>query len=276
MTIEAKVIEDSVSKLGVRLITLQLCYPRFIHAEFMTHRVFSRNASSSRAIPVAKMLAQVRDNPAMPIHWGANEPGMQARAELSGEAREKAISAWRTAATLAAKTAESMMECGLHKQVANRILEPFQHIHVIMTSTEWDNFFELRDHPAAQPEMQALARAMRGAINTSTPRTVQAGEWHLPYVTADERNDAFWLERQLGLAAISAARCARVSYMNHDGTLPNIERDRELARTLFSSRHMSPFEHAAKPLGLPNSFCNNLRGWRPLRWMIERRPSEEL
>lgn len=180
--ITAKVIEHSSSQDGVDLITLQLRYPRFIHSEFMTHRVFSRNASSSRAIPVAKMLAQVRNDPAMPIHWGANQAGMQAHAELQGIGRSRAAARWKLAAEAAANHAEVLNELGLHKQVANRILEPFQLISVIVTATEWANFFELRNHPDAQPEIRQLAVVMLEAISQSTavpakptPRSASTG-----------------------------------------------------------------------------------------------------
>lgn len=190
---QTKVIEDSISRNEVRLTTMQLRYPRFVHSEFMTHRVFSRNASSSRAIPVAKMIAQVRDEPAMPVHWGANQPGMQARAELVGQEREDAISLWKIAAQDAARTAEAMERLSMHKQVANRILEPFQFISVIVTATEWDNFFDLRDHDDADPNIAYLARGMRKARGESVPRKIifdrgDADGWHLPYITPTERS----------------------------------------------------------------------------------------
>ena len=105
MTIQAKIIEDSISSTGKRITTFQLLYPRFIHAELMTHRVFSRNASSSRAIPVTKMLAMVREDPAMPIHWGRNQPGMQAKEELLLGDRYLAEVLWREAAQKAASVA---------------------------------------------------------------------------------------------------------------------------------------------------------------------------
>ena len=91
---EVKVIADSISESGKRITTFQLKYPRFIHSEVMTHRVFSRNASSSRAIPVKKMIEQVRNNPAMPIHWGANQSGMQAKNELNECFRKEVGRVW--------------------------------------------------------------------------------------------------------------------------------------------------------------------------------------
>ena len=195
MKIEAKIIADSISTAGKRITTMQLCYPRFIHSEFMTHRMFSRNAMSSRAVPVAKMIEQVRSNPAMPIHWGTNQPGMQASAVLSNEMdarlgtspRQYVKTLWEHVAEDAANIAERMAQLGAHKQIVNRILEPFQWMHTVVTATEWDNFFELRCHPDAQPEINALACAMRDAMQASTPTERLEYEWHLPYVSDDER-----------------------------------------------------------------------------------------
>lgn len=248
--ISAKVIEDSIGSGGnKRLMTIQLCYPRFIHAEFMTHRVFSRNASSSRAIPVAKMLEMIRTEPAMPIHWGKNQAGMQAAEQFTGYDAEHAEALWLHAASLAANVAEKMMNAGLHKQVANRILEPFQHIHVVVTATEWDNFFNLRAHPDAQPEIHALAIAMREAMEESTPSILMPGEWHLPYITDYERQDGYWKGREDSLRKISAARCARVSYLKHDGGIPDVNGDLALYERLVGGvpLHASPVEHQATP-----------------------------
>lgn len=271
--ITAKVIEDSIASTnGVRLTTLQLQYPRFIHAEFMTHRVFSRNASSSRAIPVAKVIEQVRTNPAMPIHWGKNQPGMQAKAEMEGQQLETMMRAWQQAAREAAATAEFMEKHGLHKQVANRILEPFQYMHVIVTATEWENFFLLRDHPDAQPEIHALAKVMKAAMAQSTAALLHEDQWHLPYVTRQERLENFgnW---EL-LMKISAARCARVSYLTHDGQTPSIEKDLALYERLVGSvpLHASPIEHQATPMlheGSSEHWSGNFRGWTQYRKMVE-------
>lgn len=254
--ISVKVVADSISEAGKRLTTLQLVYPRFIHAEFMTHRVFSRNASSSRAIPVKKMIQMVRDDPAMPIHWGANQPGMQAREELSKHLKDAAIGVWCRAARSAANYAEEMEQLGLHKQVANRILEPFQHMHVLVTATEWDNFFELRCHEDAQPEIRELAHVMRFKMATSKPKLLKQGGWHLPYVTEEDWGGVCDMLGGEGFSAqvecakkISAARCCRVSYLKHDGTNPSIEEDLKLCERLAGSRpiHASPFEHQATP-----------------------------
>lgn len=268
-TITAKVIEDSIAENGVRLTTLQLCYPRFIHAEFMTHRVFSRNASSSRAIPVAKMIEQVRNDPAMPIHWGKNQAGMQANEELAPMAQESARQLWMQAARDAASVAQVMADVGLHKQVANRILEPYQYMHVIVTATEWENFFELRNHPDAQPEIHALAKVMHFALAESRPVQRQENEWHLPYVTRAERV-AFSSDLEL-LLKLSAARCARVSYLTHDGQTPSVEKDVALYDRLVGSKplHASPIEHQATPLPEADMWSGNFRSWLQNRKIVE-------
>lgn len=268
-TITAKVIEDSIADHGVRLTTLQLCYPRFIHAEFMTHRVFSRNASSSRAIPVAKMIEQVRNDPAMPVHWGKNQAGMQANEELAPLAQEGARQLWMQAARDAASTAQVMADMGLHKQVANRILEPYQYMHVIVTATEWENFFELRNHPDAQPEIHALAKVMHFAFAQSCALELQEGDWHLPYVTRAERR-AFSTDLDL-LLKLSAARCARVSYLTHDGQTPSVDKDVALYDRLVGSKplHASPIEHQATPLPEADMWSGNFRGWLQNRKIVE-------
>lgn len=250
--ITAKIIEDSISTVGKRITTLQLTYPRFIHAELMTHRAFSRNASSSRAIPVKKMVEMVRNEPAMPIHWGANQPGMQAKEQLTGEEADCAKELWLIAANFAADTAAEMNDLSLHKQVANRILEPFQHIHVVLTATEFSNWFNLRAHPDAQPEIQELAMQMGDVMYRNEPKLVLPGQWHLPYVTEEERNDGFFkanLDNAVLLRKISAARCCRVSYLKHDGSTASIADDIDLCDKLAGSTpiHASPFEHQATP-----------------------------
>lgn len=299
MSIEAKIVADSISEAGKRITTMQLCYPRFIHAEFMTHRVFSRNASSSRAIPVAKMIEQVRTNPAIPIHWGKNQAGMQAKEECHepidlmvpqywtdmnpGLWEFSAGEAWEVAARHASEIAEAMATAGYHKQIVNRILEPFQWIHVIVTATEWDNFFELRAHEDAQPEIHELAIQMRKAMEDSTPTLLRVGEWHLPYVTKEDVaacRDSVELLRK-----VSAARCCRVSYLKHDGTPASIEEELLLCDRLVGARplHASPFEHQATPdnliqtrFGITAEFefenlhlYGNFIGWIQNRKLIE-------
>lgn len=292
MTISAKIITHSIAN-NIELITMELNYPRFIHSEVMTHRMFSRNASSSRAIPVEKVIEQVRNSPAMPIHWGKNQPGMQARQEVLDIDTVKGI--WLSARVQAVDAAEWLMEENVHKQIVNRITEPFQWIKVIVTATEWDNFFKLRDHPDAQPEIQELARCMKKAMQLSKPTPLVAGEWHLPYINEDEICMA-----QVGytkpycinlddLIKCSVARCARVSYNNHDNSSPDIEKDIALADRLLEAGHMSPLEHQLTPMlynkltdfnldnlekGIThvdrerNLWSGNMRGWIQYRQLL--------
>lgn len=267
MKIEAKIIADSISEAGARITTVQCCYPRFIHSELMTHRAFSRNAMSSRAVPLSKMIEQVDTDPAMPVHWGKNQPGMQAREELDETAKKAAKYLWGTAARKAADMADEMAALGLHKQVANRILEPFQWMHTLITATEWQNFFDLRCHSDAQPEMQALAYAIYRTMQASTPRVLGVGDWHLPYVSVGEQNDSYITD----LRKVSAARCARVSYLRHDGVVPRLQDDLDLFERLAGSApiHASPLEHQATPMPDPLGASRNFRGWRQFREAFE-------
>jgi thymidylate synthase ThyX len=250
MTIEAKVIAHSAHPRCRDLITIQARYPRFIHPELMAHRAFSRNASSSRAVPIQRMIQDVWDDLAMPEEWGRNQAGMQAGAEI--DFPDDAKDTWLMAAKDAVYHARRLADLGLHKQVVNRILEPFSHISVVITATDWNWFFHLRCHPDADPTMRALAIAMRDAIDGSSPTFVDVGQWHTPYG---------------GTIRQSVARCARVSYLNHDGTQPDAEKDDILAEKLLSSGHYSPFEHQATPT--PNRDYYNLRGWMSQRAEME-------
>jgi hypothetical protein len=267
--IKVKMIADSYYyNLDNRICTLQLRYHRFIHQEVLTHRVFSRSASSSRAIPISKIISQVWNEPAMPVYWGANVSGMQANEELSGWKLSAAKFIWKTSAKVACMFAYGFSKIGLHKQIGNRILEPWQYINVIVTSTEWDNFFDLRIHPDAQPEIQTLAKAMYDAIESSKSVKREHAEWHLPYITDEERN--YYDEEDLLKA--STARCARVSYSNHDGTAANLANDIILHDRLVGSVpiHASPAEHQATP-GDPEYWYRNFRGWIQYRDRVEQK-----
>lgn len=258
--IEVKMIEDSVNPQGYRLTTLQLRYPRFIHSEFMTHRMFSRNASSSRAIPVERLIEEADKTPATPEFWGGNCPGMQSKKELDGENLKAVKLAWDVARRSAIESATRLFTLGLHKQLANRILEPFTHISVVVSATEWANFFNLRDHPDAEPHIRKLAQEIRGVMYRSTPAVLGEGEWHLPYISQEERENHFLPD----LRRCSAARCARVSYLLHDGQKPSMEKDLKLFERLVGSKpiHASPLEHQATPtFGWSVNFC----GWTQFR-----------
>lgn len=273
MTISAKIIADSISPDAIRLTTMELKYPRFIHAEFMTHRVFSRNASSSRAIPVEKMIQAVLDDPAMPIYWGKNQPGMQAKVELEGDEKRAAMRAWLDGMNQAVQCAHRLIDLGVHKQIANRMIEPWSHITVVVTATEWSNFLHLRDHEDAQPEIAELARCVRAELVLGNPVLLQPGEWHVPYVTPKDveticnyiSNKVDTFDEYIKIARqVSAARCARVSYLTHDGKAPDIETDLALFERLVGSSplHASPTEHQATPDGQYHVKGGGLEQWQ--------------
>lgn len=266
-----KIIEDSVSPEGKRITTFELEYPRFILAELNTHRVFSRNSSSSRAIPVWKLMKKILQDPVYPSFWGENQKGMQASKELEGLKLIIAKLSWRIASIFAVGFAGIMNLVGLHKQIANRVIEPWMWTKTILTSTEWDNFFELRCHPDAQPEMRILAILMRDIYEQSSPKLVDFGNWHLPYVTEEERNSE---KSILDLCKISTARCARVSFLTHDGKSPSFEKDINLHERLVGSVpiHASPTEHQATPNNITGeSFSKNFKGWIQYRSIVERK-----
>jgi len=266
MTISAKIIADSMcNKTKKRITTFELEYPRFIHAELMTHRLFSRNAASSRAIPVAKAIELIKADTAKPIHWGKNQPGMSAKEECAARIRidsEQSCTRedwWNEARDMAIYHAELFNEAGYHKQIVNRLLEPFTHIKVVLTATEFDNWFWLRKHPDAQPEIQRLAEVMWEARQKSIPYQLVVGEWHTPYY-----QEGFWMpanhqfddwsatEDRFGATladalAVSSSCCAQVSYRRLDDS---IEKARDIFKRLVESKpvHASPFEHQATPI----------------------------
>ncbi len=262
MSIAVKIIADSLAPCGKRLTTFELVYPRFIHSELMTHRVFSRNAASSRAIPIEKMLKRIQSDPAMPVFWAANQKGMQAVAEV--ENKDAAMTAWLEACEDAIHHSKRLAELGLHKAIANRITEPFQHMVTLVSATEYANFFALRCHPAAQQEFQVLAKLMLRAYLDNKPRALGPGEWHLPYINDEDRLEAMVLagtftddlaaRARIGLEIIkkvSVGRCARTSYVNQDGVRA-LSDDVALHDRLLNDvdkgdpGHFSPFEHVAR------------------------------
>lgn len=268
MTISAKIILDSVSPVGDRLTTAVLVYPRFIHSEFMTHRVFSRNAASSRAIPVSTMLDMVKYNPAVPSRFGLNGKGMQDHGQLSPFGEKYAYTLWLEARDAAVVVARKMLEAKEppHKQIINRILEPYVHMTTIVTSTNWENFFALRNDADADPTFRALADTLEIAYRASTPAVREPGEWHLPFVDEVDITEALKHavndappgvvdlqqldDRVTALClAMSTARCARVSYLNHEGKRSGILEDMAMVDRLMTARkcHASPAEHQASP-----------------------------
>lgn len=265
---EVKVLADSISESGCRITTMELKYPRYIHAEFMTHRVFSRNASSSRAIPVSRMIRNIWSNFVTPIRWGKNQSGMQAKTEnLTGFRLGLAKFVWYSMALNNSIGTWILSKLGLHKQWANRPTEWFSQISVVVTATDWENFFSLRCHPDAQPEIRKLAEEMQLALNSSTPvlRNV-----HLPYRTAPLSPVKVPIELLEEEGTGSVARCARVSYLNHEGKTSTQEEDERLFMRLVGSKpeHSSPLEHQAIA-SEDTEYYANFQGWKSYRKLRE-------
>jgi thymidylate synthase ThyX len=264
---QAEVIADSINAAGDRLTTFVLTYHRMIHSEFMTHRMLSKNSSSSRAIPVERMIKLVESQEVYPLHWGKNQKGMSAQIEVTADEANAASAVWQQARVDAILHAKQLVEIGIHKQVVNRLLEPFSTITVICSGTEYQNFFEQRCHPDAQPEIQCLANKMKTAYVASQPKQLAAGEWHMPLVKQDDLNEISDINE---LIKVAVGRCARVSYLNHDG-VRNLADDVKLHDRLLTSKpaHLSPFEHVAS--ALPDSEKRaNFTGFQSYRFDLER------
>lgn len=254
--IEASIVEDSVAPHGVRITSFILKYPRFIHSEIMTHRTFSRNAASSRAIPFKKMIELVTNETAMPEHWGAEQKGMQSGDEVTE--RDIARDRWEYARDDAIHNALLLHQLGVHKSICNRLLEPFAHMTVLVTATDFENFFALRAHKDAMPEFRILATQMLDLYITNVPKRLAYGQWHTPLgrdIPPEYHDDAL---------LIATGRCARISYLNHNG-VRDPKDDIALAERLSSSGHWSPFEHCAIAHAGPNIYHGNFRGWKQLR-----------
>lgn len=248
--ITARIVADSISPSGQRITTVETEFHRWILAEFNTHRQLSKNASSSRAIPVERVMSMVHDDPAEPVQWGSNNAGMQSNGELSTANVEGARVLWRLAARTMHGIVGGLQVFGLHKQWANRLIENFTFVKHVSTATEWANFFHLRRDLAAQPEIRELADRIYEAMQRSQPVLLQPGDWHMPYY-----DDGVWIkgesEHSLDDALkISTSCCAQVSYRRHDDSL-------EKAESLFSRlmggriKHASPTEHQATPMETP-------------------------
>ena len=254
----AKVLCDStnISNFNIagiisRLITMQLTFPRFVLAEFNTHRKFSRNAASSRAIPITKMIRDVMENPVIPIHWGKNQKGMQANEVLDSENAAVCEMDWLLHRDEAVSRVESMSHHGLHKQIANRLLEPWMWVTVIATGDAgaWNNFFALRCHPDAEPHIQKIAYLTKSYLNdlnlsnevSKNSNVLSHGEWHLPLI-GFEGDEVLSTEDKI---KVSVGRCARVSYLTHNG-IRDTQADIDLHDRLQQSKHFSPFEHIAR------------------------------
>jgi thymidylate synthase ThyX len=294
--ITAKVIADSESDEGIRMTTMEIEYPRFILSELNTHRMLSKNSASSRAIPVKTMHEHIRANTAQPISWGVNQPGMKASSVLDVEDTVAAMMTWEQARDSAIEYSQELAELNIHKQITNRVTEPYMLMKTVISGTEWANFFWLRDHADAQPEIQLLAHKMKCAMDASVPEYLMPNEWHLPYVRS-ERNRYGTLEyldqsnepmTLVNARVVSASCCAQVSYRKSDDSL---EKAWRVFKQLIESvpAHASPIEHQATPMatevmcrfepetwqpGVTHVSANsdlwsgNLRGWIQFRKMI--------
>lgn len=271
MAITARVLADSIAPCGKRLTTMEWKYPRSIHSEILTHRMLSKNSASSRAIPTEKLIQMVLDDPFVPEYIGANKGGMQAGEELSDDDKALARSVWDTAMRNAVISARALLEMGVHKQVVNRIIEPWMWITIIVSATEWDNVWGLRCHPMAEPHFQKLAYMARDAMEASIPRVLQADEWHLPLIDWDDEIDKTLSPEDM--IKVSVGRCARVSYLTHDGKrdpAKDIElHDRLVVQTPL---HASPAEHVAQALATPERHGNFI-GWKMYRKFL---PNENI
>ncbi|MDR1790106.1 MAG: FAD-dependent thymidylate synthase [Propionibacteriaceae bacterium] len=296
MAFAAKVLTDSVSELGDRLVTFEVTFPRIVLSEFNTHCMLARNSASSRAIPVLKRIRAVLEEPFVPEEFGTNMPGMQASVPLTGELDAEAREVWLAGRDRAVVTALELTfgkgfvagqptfaqlteivgklgaddvkaaKLGVHKQIVNRVLEPYMWHTVVTTATDWSNFFALRTHEAAQPEIRRAANLMLDALRASTPKPVPAGGWHLPFVDPEEQANSG--KDELYWAGISAARCARVSYLTHDGRR-SLEADEQLHDRLRNAGHLSPFEHPGRAMTAAEKAANprsgKFYGWHQFR-----------
>jgi len=260
--ISAKIIADSHYH-DRRITTFELEYMRFIHPEFMTHRLLSKNSESSRAVPVSSMIKSIQNNVASPVHWGKNKRGMQAVEEndtmvsipwslsptshLDHTLQMGPEQAWRDACLSAISYANAFSDAGYHKQIVNRLLEPFKMMKIVCTATEFDNFFWLRRHADAQPEIKELADVMYRAREMSQPTFMPSNSYHLPYVTSDVKRQCDMTDNPMSAALkVSASCCAQVSYRKTDQSLSKAAR---IYQMLVESvpMHASPFEHQARP-----------------------------
>lgn len=298
--IKATVICDSISEQGTRLTTFEIEYPRIVMSEFNTMRAISKNSSSSRAIPVSKMLEHTKNINLKPVYFGSKKSGMQAGDELIGEDLINAKLFWEASLFDAVTWAAELDELGVAKEVTNRLVEPFQLVKVVCTATDWENFFNLRLHPDSDPNICMLAYKMYQAMQESKPIELKVDEWHLPFVNvgwngkgemcyADDYFNFIELEQAIKL---SAASCASVSYRTEGMTL---EKADKIFDMLIKAEviHASPFEHLATPIVFKenNEMCNvfeyldkvegvthvnkqgelcsgNLRGWVQYRHLL--------
>jgi thymidylate synthase ThyX len=285
--ITAKVIAHSISPTGDEIVTFEVEQPKMINAEVNTHRVFSRNGSSSRAIPVSSVIDQLSKGAYFPEDVRTNERGMQGFDQVSPSVDNEFLRDIRDLLSYTKDLAKKWSEkdgMNIHKQHVTRYLEPFMMQKFLITSTEVKNWFNLRLHEMAQPEIRLLAEAMMEAFKASTPKPLAYGKWHLPYV--DDYDKSF-TDEYPDEALVSSGACAAISYRN----LPAIKLAKKISAKLLADHHMSPFEHQATPLDPDSALANanagpfneshisirldgslwggNFRGWGQLRGIVE-------
>lgn len=277
----AKVLADSITHQGCRLTTMEWTFPRCILAEVNTHRMLSRNAASSRAIPTERLIQRVIDNPFVP-EFRLNQKGMQAGNALEDDDARVARAAWLNARDEAVERARDMHRWSIHKQYVNRLLEPWMWVTIIVSATDWENVWKLRCHPDAEPSFRRIAEMARESREKSNPVKAGDGYWHLPLFghsggfgqddldalpALSEKYHGHGIVSGHEAKMISAGRCARVSYLTHDGKR-DPEQDIELALRLADSGHWSPFEHVATPAKTYDGttpYVGNFRGWTQIR-----------
>jgi hypothetical protein len=271
MAFESRILADSINdETGDRLTTWLSTYPRMIHGEMMTNKMHSKSSASSRAIPVGKMLANIEEDPVVPIWWGKNEPGMQAYAEVEDKAGAEAW--WREGIASAIAHARKGVELGLHKQIVNRVVESGMWISVIYSATTVSNLYGLRIHEAAEPHCRKIVVMMKEAQEASTPKRLKPGQWHLPLIFDEDyplaadillkedpnrssRREDFERDVTDLLVKVSVGRCARVSYLTHEGKRDLVE-DVKLHDKLLVQvpLHAAPGEHVAQTMAYPAWF----------------------
>lgn len=267
----AKIVLDSVGNLGQRITTFEIEMPKWLVAEFNTHRMLSRNSASSRAIPTKQIIERVMTDPVIPIDFRSKNTGMVANEILSDEEYEQAKYMWLQARDLMVLQVEEMMKIGdgIDKQRINRLLEPWMYTVVVATATEWENFFYLRDSKEAQPEFAHIAHMMNELY---TNNIASYRLWHLPYLEEDNidqdaidlcgANDYELDAVQTAMMLISAARCGRVSYYRQ-GDSKSQKDDVLRGESFATNKHWSPLEHPAKEEAW--TYYGNLFAWKPLR-----------
>lgn len=276
MSFQAKIIADSKNEFGNRITTFLVTFPRIILAELNTHRMLSKNSASSRAIPFAKMVKAVEDNPFIPIAWQKDHKGMQGSEYFTDKTDiQWLINNHLAGRDYAIERAKAASDRGLTKQLCNRYLEPFMWHTVLITGTDFENFFALRAHEAAEIHMQKLAYMMLEEYNKSIPKQLKAGEWHKPFIDEDiiddlaigrldkfneskVYNESYLKNEEINLLKISTARCARTSYtlVGEESKEHDYEADIKLHDRLLESGHLSPFEHCARAMNSTEYYYN--------------------